>query len=660
MFTHSAPSPPTISTSTSLASPTSPSRTGRLRGLSYLRNYTHSHRLSFSGSAGPASNPPAEQRPDSPRTPTPSGIPSPTDQLAHQFSQISLSPHRSTSDFGEGPDSQARPGATSGWLPTVGGLSGLSRVATEPQSTSTPARTAYLAGTLAPESELAQTMGRTRSSTAAQTTRTGLVPSYSASAREFARLDGPSPQPTGPSWLPPGAHNAPAEEASSRNMSMSQMPSIRFTAHQDTRSSRPSLEFAPTARTLPSSSAVIRVGRYSEKDNPTNPLPNAPSAAPVGFKSKVVSRRHCEFWCSAGQWYIKDVKSSSGTFLNHIRLSQPGIESKPWPVNDGDVVQLGIDFKGGEEMIFRCVKIRVECNRGWQKALNNFNTSTHLQLRNLAAQNGEKKDSDTGSTHSSECSICLYSIAPCQSLFVAPCSHVWHYKCIRPILNGTTWPQFLCPNCRAVTDLEAEIEDPGEEWKTQVEGFRTPKKRADRSTDTIRSQTSRNLPSTDTDMSDSTGHEEALSTMIGSVSLEPDAPPSRTAPRDSTHTQREARSTSHPLRASNSNPAASPDNDVPSTNTSSRPSPDPDHEESNETHLTPLPTQPIPTPAPSRGPSSSTEIVAGDGPLTPRNDAGPFVFDGSAGRAQGRRALANLSEAAGSEDQDDPDATNRI
>lgn len=92
----------------------------------------------------------------------------------------------------------------------------------------------------------------------------------------------------------------------------------------------------------------------------------------MGFKSKVVSRRHCEFWYEEGKWYIKDVKSSSGTFLNHIRLSPPGQESKPFPVNDGDVVQLGIDFKGGEEMIFRCVKMRLELNRGWQNKLNKF------------------------------------------------------------------------------------------------------------------------------------------------------------------------------------------------------------------------------------------------------------------------------------------------
>ena len=151
-----------------------------------------------------------------------------------------------------------------------------------------------------------------------------------------------------------------------------QLPTIKFAPHLDPRSVRPSLKFPAMARMLPNSTSVIRVGRYSERDSPPIVHTNQPSSAPVGFKSKVVSRRHCEFWCSNGQWYIRDVKSSSGTFLNHIRLSQPGVESGPWPVNDGDVVQLGIDFRGGEEMIFRCVKIRIECNRGWQSGPNKF------------------------------------------------------------------------------------------------------------------------------------------------------------------------------------------------------------------------------------------------------------------------------------------------
>ncbi|KAI9830497.1 MAG: hypothetical protein M1826_004734 [Phylliscum demangeonii] len=162
------------------------------------------------------------------------------------------------------------------------------------------------------------------------------------------------------------------------------MPSIRFIAFQDPRPARPTLSFPPISRTLSIPTDVVRVGRYSEKETQMHAASMATTAAPVGFKSKVVSRRHCEFWCSNGQWYIKDVKSSSGTFLNHIRLSQPSVESKPWRVNDGDIVQLGIDFKGGEEMIYRCVKMRVECNRDWQKTRNCFNTDTLRRLRNLS------------------------------------------------------------------------------------------------------------------------------------------------------------------------------------------------------------------------------------------------------------------------------------
>lgn len=42
-----------------------------------------------------------------------------------------------------------------------------------------------------------------------------------------------------------------------------------------------------------------------------------------------------------------------------------------------------------------------------------------------------------------------------------------------------------------------------------------------------------------------------------------------------------------------------------------------------------------------------TEIVAGEGPLTPRNNAGPFVFDGSAGRTDARQLLVpNVAQVA--------------
>jgi pSer/pThr/pTyr-binding forkhead associated (FHA) protein len=219
-------------------------------------------------------------------------------------------------------------------------------------------------------------------------------------------------------------HDSSSDHATEGTTPQKHLPSIRFIPHQDPRAGRPSLQFPTITRTLPDESAIIRVGRYSERDNAPEIPANTPSAAAIGFKSKVVSRKHCELWCKDGNWFVKDVKSSSGTFLNHIRLSQPNVESKPFRIKDGDIIQLGIDFRGGEEMIFRCVKIRVECNRGWQQALNTFNKQTHQRLRNLTKT---KKEGDSASTHTSECAICLMSIAV--SFRVLTCEISYSFTC---------------------------------------------------------------------------------------------------------------------------------------------------------------------------------------------------------------------------------------
>ncbi|KAF2106238.1 hypothetical protein BDV96DRAFT_508184 [Lophiotrema nucula] len=407
---------------------------------------------------------------------------------------------------------------------------------------------------------------------------------------------GPTPTTT------PSASNMEAvESGSDPNHPNKHLPSIRFIPHQDPRSARPSLQFPTITRTLPDELAVVKVGRYSERDNLPEIPSNVPSAAAVGFKSKVVSRKHCELWCKDSQWYIKDVKSSSGTFLNHIRLSQPNVESKPFKLKDGDIIQLGIDFRGGEEMIFRCVKIRVECNRGWQQALNTFNKQTHQRLRNLA----KKKEGDNASTHSSECSICLMSIAPCQSLFVAPCSHVWHYKCIRPILNGPTWPNFLCPNCRAVADLEADVEEPGEyeEWDEEAEGA-TGESQAQREDRNVTPRDSA-LPLANAEAPalngqiDLSGLDSALSNMNIADSLNRIA----NQPTD----------TSTPQRPTASAPPSSVTQPV-AINISGN----------NETSgLAPL----FPTESNGLSPEHTNDL-----PMTPRNDF-PFALDGSAGRA---------------------------
>lgn len=42
---------------------------------------------------------------------------------------------------------------------------------------------------------------------------------------------------------------------------------------------------------------------------------------------------------------------------------------------------------------------------------------------------------------------------------MAACAHVWHYKCISRLLHSPDYPMFQCPNCRAFTDLSAEVDD---------------------------------------------------------------------------------------------------------------------------------------------------------------------------------------------------------
>ncbi|TVY34760.1 E3 ubiquitin-protein ligase [Lachnellula occidentalis] len=625
----SVPSPPwnpapTAAASPPLTSPNAPARLSRLRGLSYLRSYTQTHILSrdsqshsHSHSPGNSRNSPSPnpnqttQRPSAlsratsyPLTPSAAA----TRTIRHTTAQRSPTdtPPERTSD-------PEFPSFTSGWFPAVGGQSGpqSASTATGPSSAVLPSNNS---STVAPD--LTASMARTRSATV-------------EIAGDMPQVDG-----GGEAHHGQNANGRPSAHGMSH-----QLPSIRFTAHQDPRATRPSLAFNPMARILPTGGEIIKVGRYSERDSqPTQPA-NVPSAAPVGFKSKVVSRRHCEFWCDEGRWFIKDVKSSSGTFLNHIRLSSPGTESKPFPINDGDIVQLGIDFKGGEEEIFRCVKIRVELNKGWQNGPSSFNVQSHKRLREL--NNNQGKPSTSGP--SQDCSICLGPIAPCQSLFVAPCSHTWHYKCIRVIINGPHWPHFVCPNCRSVADLEAELEDPfanaeNAEWE-EVQAIDD-------------SPVAANGPIQSPEHTGELEHEtettEALNTFLDTEGedLEPDhiehSGGVDEASDDSSQVVEDmgylnVESSPSPISSAGSLSDQFSNSTVPPVNIS-RP---------RGTHLE----QPDPrisrsqsrTPSPNGIPSSLSDVlVVTEGPMTPRNDAGPFVFDGSAGRASGAR-LASLT-----------------
>ncbi|KAI8379217.1 uncharacterized protein BYT42DRAFT_568033 [Radiomyces spectabilis] len=232
----------------------------------------------------------------------------------------------------------------------------------------------------------------------------------------------------------------------------------------------------------------IKIGRFTDRITSPNH---------ISFKSKVVSRAHCELWLeNDGKLYLRDTKSSSGTFLNHIRLSAANQESRPTEIKDGDIVQLGVDYQGGQEEIYRSVKMRFEINRTRRPRPLSFNMTAFNNLRNLtsprdssicnpsslnpsailspppvsgpddeaklklddtnaAVPSHSTASADVTKTDIDECCICLYALAPFQALFVAPCSHSYHYKCIRPLLQSH--PGFQCPICRTYSDLEASV-----------------------------------------------------------------------------------------------------------------------------------------------------------------------------------------------------------
>ncbi|KAF4496721.1 dma1, component of spindle assembly checkpoint [Fusarium agapanthi] len=567
---------PVVSTPTGppQSSSTSTSRPSRLRGLSYLRNYTQNHLLSrdnhhnnsSSGSAGGTGTGTASARSTSPNrhgssltrslshSPTTSG-PSTGTQNTNHLTLVSSTPD---------PVRNLTSATTTTSIPAL-------RPTSVPASASAATDAATTNSTESPKASSQHSADINDPATAAP--EFSMTADTQASAAAAAGLvDSNHGQPT-------MTRSRSATTGEGGSSTPETAPSIRFSAYYDPRSTRPSLTFPPISRTLPTGSEKIRVGRYSERDSHSmsNMPGNQPSAAPVGFKSKVVSRRHCEFWYEDGKWYIKDVKSSSGTFLNHIRLSPPSQESKAFPVNDGDIVQLGIDFKGGEEMIFRCVKMRLELNRGWQNKLNTFNMAAHKRLQTMAS-------SGAVGTNSQDCSICLSSIAPCQSLFVAPCSHTWHFKCVRSLLSSPQYPIFICPNCRAGADLEADVDELAEEWqqlKNEAEAEASTPAQADTEPETDPVSAAADSGTSTPERS----HTADIDHMDVTVNITPETPQRNEV----------SHAISEPLPIRN---AASAPRRVGQLGDSRTPSP-----------------------------PGGTE-----GPITPRNNVGPWVFDGSAGR----------------------------
>ncbi len=83
---------------------------------------------------------------------------------------------------------------------------------------------------------------------------------------------------------------------------------------------------------------TLRIGRQTN-------LKTVPTPVNGYFDSKVLSRQHAEIWADRqGKIFIRDVKSSNGTFVNGTRLSAENRESEPHELQTSDHLELGIDI----------------------------------------------------------------------------------------------------------------------------------------------------------------------------------------------------------------------------------------------------------------------------------------------------------------------------
>ncbi|KAF8982786.1 hypothetical protein BGZ46_000635 [Entomortierella lignicola] len=94
--------------------------------------------------------------------------------------------------------------------------------------------------------------------------------------------------------------------------------------------------FALKSLELPEHSKV-KIGRQTG-------VTTAPHPSNGYFDSKVLSRVHAEVWSEGGKVYIRDLKSSNGTFLNGRRLCPENTESEPFELNQNDSLEFGIDI----------------------------------------------------------------------------------------------------------------------------------------------------------------------------------------------------------------------------------------------------------------------------------------------------------------------------
>ncbi|GMR48127.1 hypothetical protein PMAYCL1PPCAC_18322 [Pristionchus mayeri] len=102
------------------------------------------------------------------------------------------------------------------------------------------------------------------------------------------------------------------------------------------------------------------------------------------FDCKVLSRNHAVLYYDDGSFYLKDTKSSNGTFVNNDRLASTGEESEPKQVYSGDILQFGVEIvENSNKVAHGCIFaiVRLFDNEGNEAEPPSLSTTTSTSVK---------------------------------------------------------------------------------------------------------------------------------------------------------------------------------------------------------------------------------------------------------------------------------------
>ena len=109
--------------------------------------------------------------------------------------------------------------------------------------------------------------------------------------------------------------------------------------------------------------------------------------ADIQFLDNKLSREHCGIHCEDGQYYVKDLDSKNGTFLNKNQIEKAVLTS-------GDVIRVGSmairfeeDPNEGKTKMFLKVEEEIEGGKGYSTLMRQFS-------KEAGAEKPEKKEDE--------------------------------------------------------------------------------------------------------------------------------------------------------------------------------------------------------------------------------------------------------------------------